>query len=115
MESPFDHTFVEVTTRSGHGPFMKKAVGTYVYRPMPYATPKSFYSPKYKPNSIVDMTDIRSTIYWAPNVVTDQNGKATVSFYTADNPGSYTITIEGSDMQGGIGFKAGTIKVKRRL
>lgn len=115
MESPFDHTFVEVTTRSGHGPFMKKAVGTYVYRPIPYAVPKAFYSPRYKPDSIIDMTDIRSTVYWEPNVVTDRNGKATVSFYTADNPRSYTISIEGSDMQGGIGFKIGTINVKRQL
>lgn len=115
MEPFFDHTFVEVTTRSGHGPFMKKAVGTYVYRPMPYAVPKAFYSPRYKHDSIVDMTDIRSTVYWSPNVVTDQNGKATVSFYTADNPGSYTIIIEGCDLQGGIGFKTSNINVKRRL
>ncbi len=115
LEPYFNHTFVEVTTRSGHGPFMKKAIGICVYRPMPYTMPKAFYSPKYKPNSIVDMTDIRSTVFWEPNVVTDQNGRATVSFYTADNPGSYTINIEGSDMQGGIGFKTGTINVKRRL
>jgi hypothetical protein len=115
MEPFFDHTFIEVTTRSGHGPFMKKAVGTYVYRPMPFTTPKSFYAPKYKPNSIVDMTDIRSTIYWAPYIATDQNGKATVNFYTADNSGSYTITIEGCDMQRSMGTKTTAISVKRRL
>jgi hypothetical protein len=112
---PFDHTFIEVTTRSGHGPFMKKAIGTYVYRPMPYAVPKAFYSPKYKLNPIIDMTDIRSTIFWAPDVATNQNGKAKVSFYTADNPGSYTITIEGCDMDGKIGVKTSAITVKRRL
>jgi len=115
MENIFDHSFIEVTTRSGYGPFMKKAVGTYVYRPMPYNTPKAFYSPKYKSNSIVDMTDIRSTIFWAPDVATDQSGKATVSFFTADNPGLHTITIEGCDMQGGIGSKTTAITVKRRL
>jgi hypothetical protein len=115
MSPFFDHTFIEVTTRGSQGPFMKKAVGTYVYRPMPYAIPKAFYTPKYKPGTVVDMTDIRSTIYWAPDVATDQNGKATVSFYTADNPGFYTITIEGCDMQGSVGTKTTTIKVKKRL
>ncbi len=110
-----EQAFIEVTTRSGHGPFMKKSIGTYVYRPMPYTTPRAFYSPKYKPNSIVDMTDIRSTIFWAPDIATDQNGKATVSFFTADNPGSYTITIEGCDMQGGIGSKTAAIIVKKQI
>lgn len=111
----FEHVFIEVTTRSGHGPFMQKSVGTYVYRPMPFAIPKAFYAPKYKPNSMIDMTDIRSTIYWAPYVATDQNGKTTVSFYTADNPGTYTITIEGCDVQGSVGSKTASIHVKKRL
>ncbi len=110
-----EHAFIEVTTRSGHGPFMKKSIGTYVYRPMPYSIPKVFYSPRYKPNSIADMTDIRSTIYWMPDVATSQNGKATVSFYTADNPGTYTISIEGCDMQGNVGVKTASIAVKKQL
>ncbi|WP_311949835.1 hypothetical protein [Mucilaginibacter terrae] len=113
MASPFDHCFVEVTTRSGHGPFMKKAVGTYVYRPMPFALPKAFYSPKYKPNSVPDMTDIRSTIHWEPNVVTDKNGKATLNFYTADNAGKYSVVVEGTDLQGSVGSNTAVIKVNK--
>ena len=107
------HCFVEVTTRSGHGPFVKKAVGTYVYRPMPFALPKAFYSPKYKADAVPDMTDIRSTIYWEPNIVTGKDGKATVSFYTADNAGTYTVQVEGADLQGGVGVKTSTIKVNK--
>jgi hypothetical protein len=113
MAVPWDHAFVEVTTRSGHGPFVKKAVGTYVYRPMPFTVPKQFYAPKYISNSTPDMTDIRSTIHWEPNIVTDKNGKAIVSFYTADNTGTYTLIIEGMDLDGGMGNKRGSIAVKK--
>ena len=47
--------------------------------------------------------DTRSTIHWEPNVVTDVNGKAVVSFYSSDRAGTYTVRVEGSDMSGNIG------------
>ena len=103
MEHHWDHVFIEVTTRGGKGPFLKKSVGTYVYRPLAFTLPKAFYSPKYSPNSQSDQTDIRSTVFWAPNIITDQHGKATVSFFAADNPGTYTFIIEGTDLQGHLG------------
>jgi hypothetical protein len=111
---PWDHAFIEVTTRGGKGPFLKKAVGTYLYRPMPFIIPAQFYSPKYKPGSKPDMTDTRSTVYWQPNVFTNKEGKATVTFHTADNPGSYTVIIEGSDMSGSIGSKRMKIVVAKQ-
>nr|WP_068888132.1 hypothetical protein [Pedobacter panaciterrae] len=113
VDIPWDHAFIEVTTRGGKGPFLKKSIGTYLYKPMSFITPKEFYSPKYTSNSIADMSDIRSTIYWAPNIITDKEGKATISFYTADNPGMYTVIIEGADLQGHIGIKREQITVKR--
>ena len=113
MASPTAHAFIEVTTRSGHGPFVKKTAGTYVYRPMPFTLPQQFYAPKYAPNSIPNMTDIRSTIHWEPNLITGSDGKATVSFYTADIPGKYTVLIEGADLKGSIGTKRSSITVKK--
>lgn len=107
----YEQTFIEVTTRAGKGPFLKKSVGTYLFKPMAFTLPKEFYAPKYKANSTADMTDIRSTIYWEPFIITDKDGKATVSFYTADNPGSYSLIIEGSDMQGNMGSKRISIPV----
>jgi len=111
---PFDQIFIEVTTRSGHGPFLKKSVGTYLFKPMAFTLPKEFYSPKYKTNSTAEMTDIRSTIYWEPFIITDKDGKASVSFYTADSPGRYSIIIEGSDMQGSLGSKRANITLKNK-
>ena len=114
MAIPWDNAFIEITTRSGHGPFVKKAVGTYVYRPMPISIPKQFYAPKYKMDSVPDMTDIRTTIFWAPNIITDKDGKATISFYTADAPGKYTIIAEGADLDGDVGVKRASIGVEKR-
>jgi len=112
MAVPWDHAFVEITTRGGVGPFLKKEVGTYLYRPLPFNIPRKFYSPKYTSASFPDKTDIRSTIFWAPDIVTDKEGHATVSFYTADLPGKYSIIMEGSDLQGSIGAGRTSIIVR---
>lgn len=100
------HAYIEITTRTGHGPFMKVTPGTYLYKPLAFTLPKQFYSPKYNVNTknIAPGTDMRSTIFWEPNIVTDAAGKATVSFYTADKPVDYSVIIEGTDMSGGLGF-----------
>jgi hypothetical protein len=38
----------------------------------------------------------------------------TVSFYTADAPGKYTIIAEGIDLQGSVGIKRASISVEKR-
>lgn len=109
---PFEHAYVEVTTYSGSGPFLKNNAGVAVYRPMGFVPMVHFYSPKYnfKPDS--SFIDSRSTIYWDPNIITDKNGNAAFSFYTADYPGTYTLIIEGCDMNGHIESKMQKIIVK---
>ena len=44
--------------------------------------------------------DLRTTIYWKPDVITDDDGKATLDFYTSDNPATYTVIIEGVNIDG---------------
>jgi hypothetical protein len=104
--------FIEITTRGGHGPFIQHLPGRFLYKPMPALLPKQFYSPKYavKDNKNIGI-DLRSTIYCQSYVITDENGEATVSFYSADKAGSYTIITEGSDMNGGIGFQRQSVKI----
>ena len=99
---PFDQIFVEVTTRGGSGPFLKKTPGLYVYRPLAFAPKKQFYSPRYVTKNDHLFVDARSTIYWTANVITDKGGKAGISFYTADKPGTYTLLIDGCDMNGNV-------------
>lgn len=44
--------------------------------------PDEFYSPDYSSMPLPDnWRDYRRTLYWNPNVMTDENGEATVEFY----------------------------------
>jgi len=64
------------------------------------------YPANYCDKSII--TDMRSTLHWEPNIITDAAGKATVTFKAAE----YTVTIEGADMDGQLSFGTGQIKVR---
>ena len=111
--STLNFTFIEVTTRSGRGPdLMPPTPGTFLYKPLPISRPALFYKPKYLLNDTTKhLPDFRSTIDWEPNITTDKNGKATISFYAADNPGTYTLIIEGTDGNGNLGYNTYKIKV----
>lgn len=115
LEAFYDHAFVEVTTYSGSGPFMKKMPGVYLYKPLPLTIPAIFYAPKYSVDSSLNPpagTDTRSTIHWEPNLITGKDGKAKFSFFTADYPATYSIIIEGSNMNGLIGTYRNAIIIK---
>jgi len=64
---------------------------------------RTFYSPKYEAEGSTSHTDARTTIYWQPELETDEKGNASFSFYNADTPGNYRVVIEGMDEQGDIG------------
>jgi hypothetical protein len=72
--------------------------------PLGYQTPIEFYAPKYdtpqKQNA--QTPDLRTTIHWQPVVQTDSSGIASFEFYTADEPTSYTVVIEGLTDEGSI-------------
>ncbi len=106
--------FIEITTRGGKGPFMSATPGTYLYKPLAYTLPKKFYRPRYtvKNSTVALGSDLRSTIHWEPHIVTDSTGRAVVSFYSADKPGSYSIIIQGTDLFGQIGASRRKIAVK---
>ncbi|MDB5111035.1 MAG: hypothetical protein JWR67_2149 [Mucilaginibacter sp.] len=104
--------YLEITTRSGNGPFTRTATGIYIYKPVPFTMSKQFYRPRYLvKNTTHSFTDLRSTIHWQPSIVTDKNGQATVSFYAADKPTTYTIIMEGSDLNGKIGYQTKKITI----
>ncbi|HCN84108.1 MAG TPA: hypothetical protein DIT07_10895 [Sphingobacteriaceae bacterium] len=108
-----DFAYIEITTKSGKGAFERRIPGTFTYKPMPFILPKEFYRPRYTAKSTIPLgMDLRSTIHWEPNIVTDGEGKAQVSFYSADSPGTYSIIMEGSDMNGALGRQTGTLTIK---
>lgn len=74
---------------------------------------KTFYKPIYEPGSETTLNqDLRITIHWEPNIITDENGKATFDFYTSDEAGQYLLTVEGLDLNGRLGRKTLTLDVK---
>jgi len=112
--SASDFAFVEITTRGGHGPIIDNTPGMYLYKPLPLSLPKQFYSPRYTVTTKDTIKDYRSTIFWAPNVLTDKEGKATVTFYAADKKGIYTVIVEGTDGNGAIGSGRSKVNIKDR-
>ena len=111
---PTDVSIIEITTRAGHGPGINNTPGIYLYKPLPLSWPKQFYKPKYNLKNLEDNApDLRSTIDWEPNVVTDKNGKALVWFYAGNTPSAYTVIIEGTDRNGNIGYSYSKISITK--
>jgi hypothetical protein len=67
-----------------------------------YATPKEFYSPDYSKESAQnDLPDIRTTLFWAPYILTDKNNhKVTLQFYNNDVTKRIRIILEGMNEDG---------------
>lgn len=67
-----------------------------------YQQPVEFYSPAYatpaQKNSA--QPDLRTTLYWNPRIKTDADGVATVEFYSADTPATYSVVLEGVTPEG---------------
>lgn len=59
-----------------------------------FSRPYSFYSPEYPDGPIPGDVDYRRTLYWNPNVITDENGHAQVEFY--NNSSSTRFNISGA-------------------
>ncbi len=95
---------IAITTANHNGYYKNESPDVTTYRPLPILYPQQFYSPKYNvaPGAVIE-PDFRATLYWEPNITTDANGKAKVSFYTSDIAGKYTVTIAGVDVTGWIG------------
>ncbi|MDP4276439.1 MAG: hypothetical protein Q8914_02295 [Bacteroidota bacterium] len=72
--------------------------------PLGYCVPATFPMPAYQipENKLRTIPDLRSTLYWKPNVVCDSTGKADIFFYLADSQGPCTVTIEGVSPKGEI-------------
>ena len=77
-------------------------------------TPKTtFKDINYSKKEILEtrIPDFRNTLYWNPTIVTDEKGKAEISFYTSDELGKYIITVEGCSSDGLAGSKQLIIEV----
>lgn len=76
-----------------------------VHRIAGYNKPRKFFSPDYSGNGGDSNPDFRTTVCWEPNVLVGNDGKASVSFHTADIETEYKIIVEGLTSKG-LPFRA---------
>ena len=62
--------------------------------------PVQFYSPEYPDGPIEGNVDARRTLYWNPNVITDNEGHARVEFYNNSFTRRFTISAAGITASG---------------
>ncbi|HVM86881.1 MAG TPA: TonB-dependent receptor plug domain-containing protein [Puia sp.] len=94
-----------ITTKtSTDHPDMTLATGILPIAPEGFYKAKEFYSPTYEyRDTVIKKADLRSTIFWAPEIKSDGTGKTSLTFYNSDEVGIYRIEIEGIDGDGKIG------------
>lgn len=101
-----------ITTKRGGGTsnYNRYAPGIVTYAPKGFYVNREFYSPKYDANPDLK-PDLRTTVYWNPHLVSDIEGKTTLTYYNTDQPGTYRIVIEGIDAAGNLARKVLTYQV----
>lgn len=103
---------VLVTTKRGTKDRQSKTPGILSLVVKGYERTKEFYSPQYTALTPNPQKDLRSTIYWNPNLITDKDGKTTIDFFNSDGVGSYKVVVEGINADGKIGRKVFSYAVK---
>jgi hypothetical protein len=108
------HGVIVITTRQGANSQAKdiQSVGILPITVQGFYKAREFYAPKYETSIINTHPDLRSTIFWAPELVTDKDGKASFDFHNADGKGNYRVIIEGIDEKGNIGRQVYRYKVE---
>lgn len=62
--------------------------------------PDEYYSPDYSRIPLPKNKDYRRTVYWNPNVTTDENGQAHIEFYNNSFSKQFVISAEGITKDG---------------
>lgn len=101
-----------ITTKRGDGSFnYLKPAGIMTYYPRGYSLIRQFYSPRHdvKPDP---KPDLRTTVYWNPSILSDEQGRFKIDYFNTDESGTYRIVIEGIDAEGHLARQVFTYDVK---
>ena len=100
LSAPAGAILMEVSKEGLYNTVLSDAMARVVIRAC--QTPAEFYKPKYATfdDRLTSVRDMRSTIAWEPFITTNEEGVATVSFYTADRSGTYNVMVEGITDEG---------------
>ena len=86
--------------------------GTYRLKVKGFHQPRDFYQPPYDKTSLEFAPDHRKSIYWTPNIVTDERGRASFTFRNSDDLSDVLIRIEGLSSTGTPGIATYYYKMK---
>jgi hypothetical protein len=114
---PVTGNVIAIYTFGGKGLFNATAAVGIMKATVPvFAAPREFYAPKYPALQTADWLkpDLRTLVHWEPKVKTDSAGRASLSFYNADNPGTMQIIIEAISENGAIGYWQVFYDIKKR-
>jgi hypothetical protein len=81
----------------------EKEPGSTVVGFVGYEGPMEFYSARYtykESNTSTSQPDLRSTLYWNPNVRTNADGKTKIVFYNSDAKSTKTVNLQGITSSG---------------
>lgn len=106
-----------ITTRRGDQPYTLDnklySPGITTFSPQGFYAIRNFQSPDYsKKVNEPTRRDTRTTIDWQADIIVDSQNPGHFSFYTADEPDVYRITVEGIDLNGRLAHREMTIRVE---
>lgn len=116
ITAPTIGNVIAIYTYGGKGIFgVRPPVGLSRYTAPVFAISREFYAPKYERLTKDDWKkpDGRTLIHWQPRIRTDNQGKATVSFYNADNVGTQSVIVEAITPDGKVGYKELSFEVRK--
>ncbi len=94
---------IAVYTRSGFywNEPEKETKGILSFKHPGYYPEREFYAPAYNVKRDEHVRpDYRTTLFWKPDLITDEQGNANFSFYTSDDAGTYRVAVEGLTRNG---------------
>ncbi|MDL2278027.1 Plug domain-containing protein, partial [Parabacteroides sp. OttesenSCG-928-G07] len=98
---------ISITSKQGNNirtSVNQSALNRLHITPFGYQKPVEFYSPVYdtEEKRFDIKPDLRTTLFWKPDLIVDTNGEISFDFYTADYTSTYVIIIEGITPRGDI-------------
>ncbi len=77
---------------------------------------REFYSPVYNRQEQFSsrLPDFRNLLFWSADILTNEEVKTQVNFFTSDQAGKYAVVLQGISDNGNAGSKAFIIEVKPR-
>ena len=105
---------ISITTRRGENSPVIPSPNYTSFSPLGFQKPVEFYNPKYDTPTLKNLSipDYRTTIFWKPDIIVLEDGKASFDFYSSDFTTTYSVVIEGLTNAGQIIRQVEKIEIK---